>query len=115
MPKLIEKRPDPPPGQEDNPLRRAGRFLRRYEMKLITLKGIKDSHVEQFGEQSYKEKDDQDLSKEFLEAGVLILELVQYLATIQTERLSDLVELMENPETAIEALIKSRGENPDES
>lgn len=109
MPKLIEKQPESPPEPEDNALRRAGRFMRRYEMVLIRLQAVKDSHVERFGEQSYYEKDDPDMSKEFLEASTLVMELIHYMATIQTERLGDLVELMENPEDAIDALVKSRG------
>jgi len=107
MSKLIEKQPDP---AEDNVLRRAGQFLRQHEMWLIRLQAIKDS----YDPEKYESAEHMDGTREFLEAAKLIIGLISLVATIQADRLSDLVELMDDPETAVEALIKSRRENPGE-
>jgi cephalosporin hydroxylase len=106
MPKLIEKQPEPSE-QDENPLRRAGRFLRKHEMWLIRLQAIKDSYADP---EAYEKAEHLEGTREFLEAGKLIIELISMISSIQAERLADLVDLMQNPDTAVEALLKSRGE-----
>jgi len=91
--------PAPPPGIEDNVLRRVGRFLRKHEMWLIRLQAVKDSYPDP---ENYETVEHLQGTREFLEASKLLLELIGFTATIQAERVTDLLGLVNPPENLVE-------------